>query len=227
MDQQGLDELEIKLNTAFRPHTPIDDPSYFFGRDGERQSLRQTAFSSGQHAVVYGEKGAGKTSLARVSVSGLNRIDVFCEKDSTFSQIMRDLVFKMRDKGWANLEFDYQTETVRVSGTMVPVGNLTGNMVKTLFDDKPVIVVFDEIDRLPEKTVQDLGEFVKSVATDKGNVTIILIGASTSEEEILKGHGSVFRNTKFIRLEKFTDSKAVEEITKKGGLFLALNSLRK
>jgi uncharacterized protein len=224
MNQAILDDLEKKLNVAFRPHSPIDDPLYFFGREAERQSLRETAFRDGQHAVIYGEKGAGKTSLARVSVNGLSRIDVFCEEDSTFQQVMRDLLNALTRAFGNRIVFDYRSEVVMISGVSVPLKNITGNDVKNAFkDDDNYVIVFDEVDRLSADTIQKLGEFVKSVATDKRNITIILIGASSSEQEILRGHGSVFRNTKFIRLEKFSSKEAVEEITKKGGDVLGIN----
>ncbi|WP_215767202.1 AAA family ATPase [Gluconobacter cerinus] len=222
MTQEEIDQIEISLNKAFRPHSPIEDPSYFFGRSEEKASLRRTVFASGQHAVIYGEKGAGKTSLARVSVAGSNRVNVFCEKDSTFSKVMRDLVNELRGNEWAELVFDYNGESVSVAGSMVSLDNLTGNAVKRLLADKNLVVILDEIDRLPSETLRELGEFVKNVATDCPMVTIFLVGASDNEDDILKGHGSVYRNTKFIRLEKFKDITAVREIANKGGEDLVL-----
>lgn len=51
---------------AFSPSAPIASKALFAGRHEQMSELINIAYESGQHAVIYGERGVGKTSLARV-----------------------------------------------------------------------------------------------------------------------------------------------------------------
>ena len=63
------DQLNL-LQTAFRPHSPIEDPNAFFGRDSERTCVLEALSQAGLQVVVYGERGCGKTSLVNVATEG-------------------------------------------------------------------------------------------------------------------------------------------------------------
>ena|ERR1700728_4068959 len=51
------------LKTIFRPSSPIDDRELFRGRTDELSRVIGAVQELGQHAVIYGERGIGKTSL--------------------------------------------------------------------------------------------------------------------------------------------------------------------
>src|SRR4051794_31722718 len=57
------------VSRAFTPSSPITDRDLFAGRQAQLQTLIVVDAQPGQHAVVYGVRGAGKTSLARVAQS--------------------------------------------------------------------------------------------------------------------------------------------------------------
>ncbi len=52
---------------AFSPAAPIDRRDVFAGRGEELTALVEVLHQRGQHAVIYGERGVGKTSLATVA----------------------------------------------------------------------------------------------------------------------------------------------------------------
>jgi Cdc6-like AAA superfamily ATPase len=54
------------LSSAFRPAAPIDRRALFAGRTTQIADVYAVVDQSGQHAVVYGERGVGKTSLVTV-----------------------------------------------------------------------------------------------------------------------------------------------------------------
>jgi ABC-type transport system involved in cytochrome bd biosynthesis fused ATPase/permease subunit len=50
----------------FNPNTSIDKKNLFSGRTSQIQRAADVIFQRGQHAIIFGERGVGKTSLAQV-----------------------------------------------------------------------------------------------------------------------------------------------------------------
>ena len=80
-----LDETEmlarLKLvGESFRPAAPIDRRSLFSGRAEQIAELFSIAAQPGQHALIYGERGVGKTSLAAVTASMLASANMLCAR---------------------------------------------------------------------------------------------------------------------------------------------------
>jgi Cdc6-like AAA superfamily ATPase len=59
-------QLDFRAADIFSPHAPIDEEQLFVGRIDLIDGLIETVFQRGQHAILYGERGVGKTSLANV-----------------------------------------------------------------------------------------------------------------------------------------------------------------
>ena len=84
-----LDRMRL-VAEAFRPAAPIDRRGLFSGRADEIAELYSVVAQPGQHAVVYGERGVGKTSLAVVVAellrgSGVPRRRATCDSSDDFS----------------------------------------------------------------------------------------------------------------------------------------------
>src|SRR3954462_5488096 len=80
-----LDETEmlsrLKLvGEAFRPAAPIDRRSLFSGRAEQIAGLFSIAPQPGQPALIFGERGVGKTSLAAVTASMLASANMLCAR---------------------------------------------------------------------------------------------------------------------------------------------------
>lgn len=217
-----IQEREKLLNVAFRPHYPIEERESFFGRESEQRRVIEALHSPGQHVVIYGERGAGKTSLARVSTIGNDRINVFCESDSSFAKLARDVVLKFQKAFPAKIVYDAFTDKVSISGVMRSIDELDGNSLKALLTDDELIIIFDEVDRLPAATLAALGEFAKNVATDLANITLIFVGVGETVSDLLRGHESVFRNIRSVGLGRFEKDGDIQAILEKGGSTLGL-----
>ena len=74
-DLFGLErELKIQrsgVRDVFTPHQPIQAVELFFGRQKEVQKLLEQINTPGQHALLYGERGVGKSSLANIATQVL------------------------------------------------------------------------------------------------------------------------------------------------------------
>src|SRR5216683_2158855 len=54
----------VKVSSAFSPSAPIDSRALFAGRREQVNRTISAVFQRGQHVVLFGERGVGKTSLA-------------------------------------------------------------------------------------------------------------------------------------------------------------------
>mgnify|MGYP000887924624 CR=1 FL=1 len=87
----GIRQRMLRLGEVFRPSAPVDDAELFAGRNHELFSVIEAIQSAGQHAVIYGERGVGKTSLARIAIqlasedTDLVAVRINCDGQDTFS----------------------------------------------------------------------------------------------------------------------------------------------
>lgn len=58
--------LRAASQNLFKPKTPIDDDKLFAGRLTQISDVLDAVYEDGGHAVIFGERGVGKTSLARI-----------------------------------------------------------------------------------------------------------------------------------------------------------------
>src|SRR5260370_21051716 len=58
--------LRFEAGQLFTPSTPIAIAEMFSGRTNEINQLFEAIAERGRHAMVYGERGVGKTSLSQV-----------------------------------------------------------------------------------------------------------------------------------------------------------------
>lgn len=189
-------EQTRRLQTAFRPHAAIEDPDSLFGRDLEVAKIHEALTEAGLQVLVYGEPGCGKTSIANVATKGVPRLNIFCEANADFSSILRDAALKLSVLDPERYVYDGLKGTITVAGTILPLGKMTGNGFLSLLPKTgPFCVIFDEIDRVRDKSVvAAMAELAKNAATTCPHVTFVLVGVAETAGELLRGHASNFRN---------------------------------
>ena len=96
-DLFGLEKEQKILGSGvreiFTPHTPIKSVNLFFGREEQVKSIIQALLTPGQHVVLYGDRGVGKSSLANIVTKTLlesliGRCHSFrCDSNTDFVQV--------------------------------------------------------------------------------------------------------------------------------------------
>lgn len=202
-------EQLLRIQSAFRPHSPIDDVASFFGRESELARVREALSEPGLHVIVYGEPGCGKTSLANVATQGVQLLKVFCEQNADFNQILRDIALCLQTKNPAQLLYDAAKDTITTNGITLPLAQMTGsNLLSILPNGDPLCVILDELDRVRDSTaIESLAELVKNVATNRPNLTFIMVGVAQTAGAVLRGHGSNLRNIREVQLDRMVETE--------------------
>ena len=199
-------DIDRRLGLAFRPHAPIEDRSAFQGRVVERERVEAAISSPGLHVIIYGERGAGKTSLANVSTSGTKSLRLFCEKRTSFSDLCAGIVLEYVKQRPPQLVFDAGTNTIRMVNQVFRLDALNGNTLRSILpNDEHLCLVLDEVDRLASpETLGQLAELCKNLSTYQTNITVVMVGVADTADELLRGHASNVRNLKQVQLGRMT-----------------------
>lgn len=217
------------VNSAFTPATPVTNQDLFAGRVGQLSRLLDVTGTIGKHAVVYGERGVGKTSLARVMnlVTSANAISLYytCSSHEDFGAIWRGILGEARlsshrrRAGFSGEEFETTSMTAaqlldRANGSLNP--NHARQALETLAALHPVVVVIDEFDRLEdERTRRQFADTIKLLSDRGVNVTLVLVGVGDDVTDLVREHSSIGRHLSQIPMPRMTGDE-IKQIVEKG-----------
>lgn len=191
--------LRFEANRIFTPSTPISVAQLFAGRQTQINSLLDTVAERGRHAIVYGEPGVGKTSLAQIiqHIVPAKQDLVKYVRKSAFSSdtystiwmsIFRELHF-LADLGEGEKKYpisDLYKDGVTPSDVVRELAFFAENLI-------PIIVI-DEYNLVKDKdSSKQMAETIKAVSDATINVTIIIVGISDTVENLIDGHSSISR----------------------------------
>jgi hypothetical protein len=196
MTQEDWDVLEQEIVTTFTPGTPISETDLLAGRAGNVRQLQLAALDPGRHALVFGERGVGKSSLASTFHKPLNtatrkvlavRID--CDVQDTFDSMWRKVFRRIKHvdsngaESWADESHPGQ---LGVDDVVTELGSFPAEYCP--------IIVLDEFDRLRDDNCKALAsDVVKSMSDYGSNCTLVFVGVAKSVAELIANHQSITR----------------------------------
>lgn len=189
-------QLRMMVQRVFSPGTPISKYDLFSGRQDEMTLVVGAVHQPGRHAILYGERGVGKTSLAKtlLDVLGdeyktLETQTINCDEADSFS-ILWHKVFRVMSFG------------VNENGRPIYLDSILPNDVVP--DDvqycltqlkQPTIIILDEVDQLKDQNARNLlVATIKSLSDHSVNTTLILIGIGDTVDAVIEEHPSIERS---------------------------------
>ena len=202
--------LSWQVSEVFTPATPISEDEFFAGRADQVDKAIDAINQRGQHAIVYGERGVGKTSLANVlssrlvSRTGEQAIAprVNCDATDNFSTLWRKvlatitMIEKERAAGFMNPPHE---KTVSVADAFPDDAEITPDAVRDLLAQigrgRLLLVIFDEFDRLSDApSRRTMADTIKALSDHDVPATIFVVGVADTVSELIAEHESIDRS---------------------------------
>lgn len=214
------------VRDVFTPHTPINHADLLFGRSREVQKMVATLNTPGQHVLVYGERGVGKSSLANVVCALLSILltkKMFikrCDASDTFESILKgplaevgaDLVLtdvteeRERKVGVAASVLKGSVSTNQV-GTYRASHSLSPSTVAEEIADLEGLLVVDEADAIGDAVdKRKLAELMKLLSDAGSKFKVMVVGIAATGADLTAAHPSVHRCLRETKLERIADS---------------------
>ena len=224
MDEADFLDRTRRVAEAFRPAAPINRRDLFAGRASQIADLFSIVSQPGQHAIVYGERGVGKTSLGLVAAELLGAANVLsawatCDASDDFSSVWR--------KALGEIGLTTTTQAIgfgeRLDETTEPLSKLLApgvtphavqGALRQASRQRPVAIFFDEFDRFQDADGRVLfADTIKALSDRVVSSTLVLIGVADSVGELIREHRSVERALVQIQMPRMSASELAEIAT--------------
>lgn len=222
----------LLLNQAFSPITPIQERDFFFGRLNQLEKIAEAINEKGQHAILYGERGVGKTSLANImfaSYTNLYPVKITCDRQDNFKTLweraFQSIQFSKTTEG-IGFKAEKITEIIDMGNHIGNISNLRASNIVSLLNsfgsDFRMLFIFDEFDNIiNEKVRSSFADLIKSLSDNNTNSTIVLVGIADNIESLIGNHQSLERCLKQVKMPRMKKEEC-EEIINNGLKLLGL-----
>lgn len=207
MTDQRLTKIQRAAAVAkvFTPGAPINKASLFAGRLDLAIDVLGAVAQRGQHVILYGERGVGKTSLANVltelfptgdDAKHLRGVRVTCNTNDTFYSV------------WTKLFRELELDDSRDGASARDPED-----VRYVLEHygKASLIIIDELDRLEDdESLSLFADTVKSLSDHSVAATLVFVGVADSVDELLGEHRSIERALTQVQMPRMSASELVE-----------------
>lgn len=226
LSDEDWDAKRFEASQLFSPAAPIDERSLFAGRKIQIDKMLEAVSEKGKHAVLFGERGVGKTSLGRVfhaifprTIRHILAVREQIDPSDDFSSIWRKVFKDLRVRS-----VDAETGTQHLPLANEYPGAIMPDDIRREFqyifspNDIPIIII-DEFDKARESSDTKIHEMmsntIKHLSDYSINATIILIGVADDVNDLIGEHPSITRAIEQIPMPRMDKDELREIIDKR------------
>lgn len=204
--------LRASTQNLFKPKSPIDDEKLFAGRIAQINDILDAVYEEGGHAVIFGERGVGKTSLARIVQQKVQPIFKSLRVHNT-SCGSKDNFYTIWGNAFNNFEAQEgkrPADYFKEKSNPYEIYNALDDLDKGIYN----IFVFDEFDRIKDMdTLVLMGDLIKHFSNHPINITIIIVGVGETLTDLFAGHESIARCCAQIKMQRMSYAECREILT--------------
>jgi Cdc6-like AAA superfamily ATPase len=218
MSQEDWTALRNEAEIIFTPGTAVKEQELFAGRAEQISKLAQRIRLAGSHAVIYGERGVGKSSLVNIfryvadqSPSRVQYIRIAATEGDTYRDLFHKIFKRMsvtEGEVKTRLSDQYEGRDITPDDVLLEFENFS--------DAATPIIVVDEFDKLKDQQSKILvSDTIKLLSDEGANVTFFVVGVSDAVGDLLAGHKSIGRALAEIEMPRMSDGEIVDVILKR------------
>ena len=221
LTRDDVASLLFEISNVFTPSTPIRLADLFAGRRGQIDQLIGAVAEPGRHAILYGERGVGKTSLSQILEhlvpSGRQTIvhsRKACSPADTFGTVWR--------KFFKDIHFFTHADTGTISATAdelypreITPDDVLREMKNFSANDIPIFVIDEFNEVVDRNTGVLLANTIKALSDDGVSATIVVVGVGDSVTQLFVEHGSISRCTEEVQMPRMSQDELSEIIDKR------------
>ncbi len=206
------------VDDAFRPSGPVDQQDLFSGRNNEIASVTEATRSRGSHAIIFGERGVGKTSLSLICGElqqdrGNLAVRINCDTGDNFASLWPKVLAEVAI---------FLTEAEDLRATLTPrlaeaqaaidkfeLGPADVRLsLRYLTAACPLVVFLDEFDQIEDSGAKYLlANLMKMLSDHLEPVTLIPVGVADSVDELVAGHQSIVRSMAQVKMPRMSETE--------------------
>ena len=228
MTEAEKNSLYERVGQVFVPAAPVSEWEFFAGRSQQLRCIIDATNQVGQHAIVFGERGVGKTSLANVLATRLQASDadarviaprINCDSTDTFQSVWHkifDHVAVQQATHPAGFTTEAPPQLVQASKalTEAPTPNEILKLLILLsspHNKAEIMIILDEFDRVTDQSVRRaIADTIKALSDYMVPVTIVLVGVADSVTDLITEHQSIERALVQVQMPRMSPDEIQE-----------------
>ncbi len=230
MTEKEMQELLLKNGRIWSPSAPINTVDLFAGRLQQISTVSEAVNGRGRHAILYGDRGVGKTSLANIlreHLSGylaVRIIKVNCSATDTFENVWRKAFSEIPmilenpqaspENALPQIE-EYTLDQYLANYTHIGPGEIRKLLERACDSESEILIVFDEFDTLAPEHRRIFADTIKDLSDNSSSVTILLVGVTSDVADLISDHQSIDRCLTQIQMPPMTKRELQTIITKR------------
>ena len=184
--------------------------------------VHSAVVEKGEHAIIHGDRGVGKTSLANIldqRYIGAKVVKFTCNKESSLANIWYNIFRRIeinvpsaKKSAGFNSCTDEKTEKVPFSSFIdkekLDLDEININLENISTSNENILIIIDEFDQIESvETRRSFANTIKFLSDNAVNITILLVGIGYSISDLLVEHQSIERCLRQVKLERMTDKE--------------------
>ena len=206
-----------RVEEVFTPFTPVAHPDALSGGHAAIERLTTILRQRGQHVVIFGERGTGKTSLAKVAIASLNApltsAVIATDEADTFTTLWQGALMQLR----GSLAMPQHATQTPVS----PVSLL--ELFRTATKEVPTAIVFDDFQKADHKLRTAMTETLQLLQAAYLPVTLMFVGVGENSASLLPATAELAAARQEFNVPRMNDEERLETILR-GFVHLGLSA---